>query len=92
MGDVSISTVHKIIESLKTISLCGKCQQTRRYKNLLKKEIENILEDSPMLVLSEKNPTIFLVTGVNGVGKTSSIAKMANMFHKRRQIGPCCCS
>lgn len=41
-------------------------------------------EDDPLsaLNLAESGPTVILVAGVNGVGKTTSIAKLANLLHK----------
>ena len=37
------------------------------------------------------SPAVILVTGVNGVGKTSSIAKLANMLKQREPLGPADC-
>lgn len=37
-------------------------------------------DESPGLALSQEVPTVYMIVGVNGVGKTSAIAKLANMF------------
>ena len=58
----------------------------QKIKSLLEKEILDILREveSPVAELSAK-PTVFMVAGVNGVGKTTSIGKIANRFTREEK-------
>ncbi len=49
---------------------------------ILKNELKSYLNEKP-LVINENNLNIFLVLGVNGVGKTTSIAKLANLYSNK---------
>ena len=80
MSDVSVRTAQKILDSLRQSVTAENINELESVKELLRQEIESILGNSDGLSFNEKNPTVFLVAGVNGVGKTSSIAKLANMF------------
>ncbi len=80
MSDVSVCTAQKILESVRQSVTAENINELESVKELLRQEIESILGNSDGLSFNEKKPTVFLVAGVNGVGKTSSIAKLANMF------------
>ena len=70
-ADVSYETVEKIIKNLEESKEHDKLQT-------LKKTILELLEDeSSKMKESEKGPTIIVMVGVNGTGKTTSIAKLA---------------
>ena len=81
-GDVSIKTADRIISSLKERSYEEKINSIDDIKESLKQEIVNILhiDMEPGLKVSTAPPTVYMIIGVNGVGKTSAIAKIANMF------------
>ncbi|MDZ7838331.1 MAG: AAA family ATPase [Actinomycetota bacterium] len=55
-----------------------------RIKELLRKD-EAILDGQgeAVLNLSDTNPSVYLIVGVNGVGKTTTLAKIAWMFQKQ---------
>jgi fused signal recognition particle receptor len=80
MSDVSVHTAQKILERVRQSVYAENINELEPVKELLRQEIQSILSNSDGLSFSEKKPTVFLVAGVNGVGKTSSIAKLANMF------------
>jgi len=54
-------------------------------RDALKEELEILLGDPEPLVFSDTSPiSVYLVVGVNGVGKTTSIAKLANLLKKQQ--------
>jgi fused signal recognition particle receptor len=85
LSDVSINTTDRILESVKNISYEKNIKDLEGIKGLLKAEIIKILDGSAFdgLQVSIEPPTVYLVVGVNGVGKTSAIAKMASMYKKQ---------
>jgi signal recognition particle-docking protein FtsY len=84
LSDVSINTTDRILESVKNNSYEKNIKDLEGIKDLLKSEIIEILDGKSVdgLQVSSKPPTVYLVVGVNGVGKTSAIAKMASMYKK----------
>jgi fused signal recognition particle receptor len=58
----------------------GKARGSDALTQTLKNEIAEILRrgDEPELVAAEEGPTVYLMVGVNGVGKTTSVAKLAD--------------
>ena len=85
LSDVSISTTDRILESIKNNSYEKNIKDLEGITELLKAEIIEILDSSSNegLRISAEPPTVYLVVGVNGVGKTSAIAKMASMYKKQ---------
>ena len=85
LSDVSINTTDRILESVKNNSYEKNIKDLEGIKDLLKSEIIEILDSKSVeeLQVSSEPPTVFLVVGVNGVGKTSAIAKMASMYKKK---------
>jgi len=72
-----ISNIQKRIEKEKKIG-------AERLNEILKEEISDLLIDNPVsdFVNVSKKPYIILVVGVNGVGKTTTIGKLAHNFKK----------
>ena len=85
LSDVSINTTDRILESVKNSSYEKNIEDLEGIKGLLKAEIIEILDGGAVggLQVSIEPPTVYLVVGVNGVGKTSAIAKMASMYKKQ---------
>ena len=77
MSDIGIETSTKIIDNLRTRIKKEKIEDEEQVKEALREEIEKILEISDNLLKLETKPSVILVIGVNGVGKTTSIGKMA---------------
>ncbi len=84
-SDVSIDTAEKIIGNMKSKSYQEKINDPAGLQNLLKEEIAGILGTGQKMELkySDEPPTVYMIVGVNGTGKTSSIAKIANMYKKQ---------
>ena len=86
-ADVGIDTTVKIITKIEERVARDKYINTSELNSILKQEIESVLIDSPKDTSYENynlpathKPHIILVVGVNGVGKTTTIGKLANNF------------
>ena len=81
MSDMGVATTTKLREKVSSAVGAGDGGDMEKIKSLLENEILDILRgvESPVVELSAK-PTVFMVAGVNGVGKTTSIGKIANRF------------
>lgn len=82
-ADVGVDTTLKIINTLREKLKAEKIRDTlsaREALNALLIEIMNSDEKSHQLNYASHPPTVFLILGVNGVGKTTTIAKMAHYF------------
>lgn len=84
LSDVGINTSVKICDNLRQELKKQIDKSENAIKELLKKEMEKILlssgNDSDNYSLDEKQ--VILIVGVNGVGKTTSIGKIANLYKK----------
>lgn len=85
LSDVGINTSVKICDNLRQELKKQVDKSENAIKELLKKEMEKILlssgNDSDNYSLDEKQ--VILIVGVNGVGKTTSIGKIANLYKKQ---------
>ena len=77
MSDIGVETSTKIISNLRERMKKEKIEDQEQVKEVLRQEIEKILEISDNSLKLETKPSVILVVGVNGVGKTTSIGKMA---------------
>ena len=78
MSDVGTETSLKIIENLRKRVKLDNLQEEGQVKQALKEEIQKVLEETDSSLKLETTPSVILVVGVNGVGKTTSIGKIAN--------------
>jgi fused signal recognition particle receptor len=76
-SDVGVATTERIIEELKTKVRERRLTDASEVKNLLKEVIGNILESDSTKLNIKTSPSVIVVVGVNGVGKTTSIGKIA---------------
>ena len=88
-ADVGIETTVKIIEQIEKRVARDKYLNTSELNKILKEEIQTILVSAPQDRSYENyelpaghKPHIILVVGVNGVGKTTTIGKLAHNFSK----------
>lgn len=87
-SDVSLPTTIKIIDRLEQRVSKDKYINTKDLNNILKNEIANILAENntqdiiDYTAFIDKKPYVILVVGVNGVGKTTTIGKLAYQFKK----------
>ena len=78
MSDVGVETSTKIISELRTRIKKDKIEDADQVKNVLKDIIKEIFEQVDSNLKLDTTPSVILVVGVNGVGKTTSIGKIAN--------------
>ena len=87
-ADVGIDTTVKIIDKIEARVAKDKYLGTAELNQILQEEIENLLVDAPAANTYTFNsdlptkPYVILVVGVNGVGKTTTIGKLAFNFKK----------
>lgn len=87
-SDVGVETTLKIIERLQNRVSRDKYVSTAELNTLLREEISDMLTESgnvdadEFVVPSDKKPYVIMVVGVNGVGKTTTIGKLAYQFKK----------
>lgn len=82
MSDIGMETSVKIIDNLRDKLKREKIEDEEQVKIALKSIMQEILDvEEPKLNL-ETTPSVILVVGVNGVGKTTSIGKIANRLVK----------
>ena len=82
-SDVGVKTTLKIIDKIENRVAKDKFLNSSELDLILKEEIIKIICDSEndnFLNISKEKPHVILVVGVNGVGKTTSIGKMANYY------------
>ena len=82
MSDVGTETSLKIISKLREKIKKENIQEEAQVKQALKDVIREILDREDSSLKLETTPSVILVVGVNGVGKTTSIGKMANRLKK----------
>lgn len=84
MGDVGVPTAEKICEELKKRVKKEGIKNPNEIHRLLEETVSDMLRGGEELDLST-TPSIILVIGVNGVGKTTTIGKLANHLTKQGQ-------
>ena len=77
-SDMSVGAVDEIIENLRDYALANSVKDTSFLKDKLKEELVSILDENG--VLTYRYPLVLMVVGVNGVGKTTTIGKLARYF------------
>lgn len=82
MSDVGSGTTLEIIDRLRDKIKKENINEAEEVKKTLKQVIKEILDNEDSTLKLETNPAIILVVGVNGVGKTTSIGKIANNLRK----------
>lgn len=82
MSDVGMETSEKIISELRTKIKREKIEDAEQVKQALREIIKDIFDSVDSSLHLETTPSVILVVGVNGVGKTTSIGKIANRLKK----------
>ena len=83
MSDIGMETSVKIIENLRQRIKKEKIEEPEQVKQALREEMEKILDIADIKLKLDTKPSVILVVGVNGVGKTTSIGKIANNLVKQ---------
>ena len=80
LSDVGFETTNKIIDELRDRIKTNKIEEADKVKEALSEIISNILSENDNSLKLTTNPSVILVVGVNGAGKTTSIGKLAANF------------
>ena len=88
-SDVGVNTTLKIIERIEERVAKDKYVGTVELNTILREEIASLLSETntgnetDFTIPENKKPYVIMVVGVNGVGKTTTIGKLASQFKKR---------
>ena len=82
MSDVGMETSVKIIDNLRDKIKTEKIEDADLVKQALREQMQEILDSVDSDLKLETKPSVILFVGVNGVGKTTSIGKIANNLRK----------
>lgn len=77
-SDVSVNTTMEIVDEIREVAIKEKCKDKDYVINLLKQELFETLDYADKTEF--KYPAVIMLVGVNGVGKTTTIGKLANKF------------
>lgn len=84
LSDIGVDTSMKICDKVRDGLKKQVDKSENAIRNLLKQEMKNILNvENNTNILNGNNKQVILVVGVNGVGKTTSIAKLANLLKEK---------
>lgn len=82
-SDIGVRASIEIVEELRKKSRENKVRTAEGVRQLLKEIIASYFEDAPQIEI--KYPAIITIIGVNGVGKTTTIGKLANYFKQEKK-------
>ena len=82
-ADVSVRTAEEVVEEVKEEAIGNKVKDQAFVTDLLKDILEEKLEEAPVPEI--KYPCVIMFVGVNGVGKTTTIGKVANYFVSQKK-------
>src|SRR5574344_927620 len=89
MADIGFQTVFKFMEKLKQRVKEENITDTNYLNEVIIDELFIIYVNgeslSDKIKMNENGPTVILMVGVNGVGKTTTIAKLANLYKKQNK-------
>lgn len=94
-SDVGVKTTARLIESIRADFKAGKLEQGEQVLDYIKQELKKFwpaADRQLRFAPAGQGPTVILVTGVNGVGKTTSIAKLCSLLRKQNKtvlLGAC---
>jgi len=82
-ADVGVHTTERVLEALRTQMNSGQLSTADDAWYAIREEARQILETSGKGLAIDATPTVILVVGVNGVGKTTTIGKLASRFDRQ---------
>ena len=84
LADIGVKTASKIRDDLQAAYKEHKIENSEQILEYLKSEMKKYWPQADRSIrMAEKPPTVILVVGVNGTGKTTSIAKLAYLFKQQ---------
>ena len=85
MSDIGMETSVEIINKLRQRIKKENIKEAEEVKEALKQIIQEIMDENDKSLNLNTKPSVLLVIGVNGVGKTTSIGKIANSLKKQNK-------
>ena len=82
-SDVSVATAELVVERVKQQAIEGKLSDEEYVTGLLRNILTEILEESE--VEPPEYPCVIMLVGVNGVGKTTTVGKLAHYFLQQKK-------
>ncbi|HZD03768.1 MAG TPA: signal recognition particle-docking protein FtsY, partial [Longimicrobiales bacterium] len=81
-ADFGVSATLRLVDHVEDLARRGRIRGGKELKGALREEVARILQPAKEAYLraADEGPTVYLVVGVNGVGKTTSIAKLAHLL------------
>lgn len=81
-ADIGVNTTTEILNSIRDQVSRQTLREPAQLRTAVKSELRKILSinDAPPRTIAEGEPFVILIVGVNGVGKTTTIGKLANRF------------
>jgi len=85
LADIGVDTTLKIIDKLTAQANRKQLKDAETLYSLLKDDLSDILKEveQPLLIDETKSPYVILMVGVNGVGKTTTIGKLAKKYQQQ---------
>jgi fused signal recognition particle receptor len=80
-GDVGVETSIKLVEQLREEAGRRKLRAREETRDLLRQSLVTICHTDEVAAENSESPLVILLVGVNGSGKTTSAAKLANLYH-----------
>jgi fused signal recognition particle receptor len=87
-ADFGVPVTLRLVDKVESLSRGGTIKTEAEFHDAVAREIQDILESGTAdrsLRMAESGPTVYLMVGVNGVGKTTSIGKLANRLRKQNR-------
>lgn len=84
-SDFGVPATLRLVDHVERLSKQGKIRTEQEFLTAVEAEIRGILQSGnadTALRFAAEGPTVILVVGVNGVGKTTTIGKLANRLHR----------
>lgn len=83
MGDMGVQTTDQILEQLRDQVREQRVREPKACRDLLIQDIREQMHVDPEAYDFEEGPSVVLIIGVNGVGKTTSVGKLADIYKRR---------
>lgn len=83
MGDMGVQTTDQILEQLRDQVKEQRVREPQACRELLIQDIREQMHVDPEAYDFEDEPSVVLIIGVNGVGKTTSVGKLADIYKRR---------
>lgn len=82
-ADMNVNAVQEILDALRTGAKAQRLREEADVRECLRNLLKGWLGEPASLTVSATPPTVYLFVGVNGVGKTTSIAKVGHMLQRQ---------